>query len=82
MSNITPNEIDKQHLQTIMKTIETSTEQKIIELNLAGKIITNSREKSKEHSETLLKIMSTGADEFKQKTGRNMTYSEMRSMYG
>jgi hypothetical protein len=30
----------------------------------------------------LIEIMSSGAREFKQKTGREMTYSEMRDMYG
>jgi len=30
----------------------------------------------------LVEIMSSGAREFKQKTGREMTYSEMRDMYG
>jgi hypothetical protein len=29
-----------------------------------------------------MNIMKTGADEFKEKTGRNMTYSEMRYMFG
>ena len=32
--------------------------------------------------DTLTQIMKEGEEEFKQKTGRNMTYSEMRSMYG
>jgi hypothetical protein len=32
--------------------------------------------------ETLIDIMNAGADEFKEKTGRHMTYSEMREMYG
>jgi hypothetical protein len=32
--------------------------------------------------ERLLKIMEQGTQEFKQGTGRNMTYSEMRYMYG
>ena len=32
--------------------------------------------------DALLQIMGQGAKEFKQTTGRNMTYSEMRSMYG
>jgi hypothetical protein len=31
---------------------------------------------------SLINIMSAGADEFKEKTGRNMTYSEMRQLYG
>lgn len=29
-----------------------------------------------------LKIMEEGATEFKEKVGRNMTYSEMRHLYG
>ena len=33
-------------------------------------------------ADQLVKIMSEGANEFKQKTGRNMTYSEMRAAYG
>jgi hypothetical protein len=30
----------------------------------------------------LKNIMKSGADEFKEKTGREMTYSEMRELYG
>jgi hypothetical protein len=30
----------------------------------------------------LVSIMSSGAKEFEEKTGRTMTYSEMRAMYG
>ena len=30
----------------------------------------------------LIKIMTDGSDEFKKHTGRNMTYSEMRELYG
>jgi hypothetical protein len=30
----------------------------------------------------LLQIMEDGTKEFKEKTGRNMTYGEMRSVYG
>uniref|UniRef100_A0A6C0I4W9 Uncharacterized protein n=1 Tax=viral metagenome TaxID=1070528 RepID=A0A6C0I4W9_9ZZZZ len=36
----------------------------------------------KGNPEKLINIMSEGAKEFKEKTGRNMTYSEMREMYG
>jgi len=32
--------------------------------------------------DTLTQIMKEGEEEFKKKTGRNMTYSEMRRMYG
>ena len=31
---------------------------------------------------TLMQIINDGNDEFKNATGRNMTYSEMRSMFG
>jgi hypothetical protein len=31
---------------------------------------------------SVIEIIQEGATEFKQKTGRNMTYSEMREMYG
>jgi len=30
----------------------------------------------------LLQIMEDGKNEFKEKTGRNMTYAEMRAVYG
>ena len=30
----------------------------------------------------LVNLMQKGADEFKAQTGRNMTYGEMREMYG
>lgn len=30
----------------------------------------------------LVSLMQKGADEFKEKMGRNMTYGEMREMYG
>ena len=36
----------------------------------------------KDLGDALMSIMSAGADEFKEKTGRHMTYSEMRQLYG
>jgi len=32
--------------------------------------------------ENLVALMQKGADEFKEQMGRNMTYGEMREMYG
>ena len=32
--------------------------------------------------ESLMQIINEGNDEFKNAVGRNMTYSEMRSLYG
>lgn len=54
----------------IMKEIEKKTEEYVI---------TN---ESSLTSEKLVNIMRKGSEEFKQKTGRNMTYSEMREMFG
>jgi hypothetical protein len=36
----------------------------------------------KDIGDGLMNIMSSGADEFKEKTGRNMTYGEMRAAWG
>jgi histone H3/H4 len=61
-------------LDKIMKDIESDTEKRLEEA------------KKKAHAqpvgEVLVSIMQKGADEFKEKMGRNMTYSEMRQMYG
>jgi len=37
---------------------------------------------NKDIGDALINIMKSGADEFKEKTGRTMTYSEMREAYG
>ena len=87
MSNQTQSAVD---LQKIMKDIETKTEEKVLEGYKTGKINLNLLQKKAEEKESemkqtcdaLVNIMSQGADEFKSKTGRNMTYSEMRQMYG
>jgi hypothetical protein len=36
----------------------------------------------KDIGDGLMNIMKSGADEFKEKTGRNMTYGEMRAAWG
>jgi len=60
--------------------IEHDAEKKVIQLN---NNINSLNDYSKpEIGDLLLNIMKTGADEFKEKTGRNMTYSEMREMFG
>ena len=88
MSDQTQPAVD---LQKIMKDIETKTEEKVLEGYKTGKINLNLLQKKAEEKEevkmkqtcdALVNIMSQGADEFKAKTGRNMTYSEMRQMYG
>jgi hypothetical protein len=68
-----PQTVKQSDLNSIMKKIESETEQKIQQAPL-GHLLSN--------PESLIGVMQSGADEFKAKTGRNMTYAEMRSMYG
>lgn len=72
--------------QLIMKIIEKKTEQKIA-LNIAAGKITNpilekDEKKQEKNNDVLLTLMSEGAKEFREQTGRGMTYGEMREMYG
>jgi hypothetical protein len=72
------NEIQK--IKEIKEKIEANTEKKIIELN---KNINSLSDYGKpEIGELILNIMQTGANDFKEKTGRNMSYFEMREMFG
>lgn len=67
-------------LEKIKLKIEADAEKKVIELN---KNINSFQDYGKSDiGNLLINIMQTGADEFKEKTGRNMTYSEMRYMFG
>jgi hypothetical protein len=36
----------------------------------------------KEHMDQVMQVMKDGEKEFVENTGRNMTYAEMRAMYG
>jgi hypothetical protein len=72
-SNNNPNanmNANVDNTQQIMKEIEKNTEEYVI------------KNRTSLTSAKLVNIMSKGADEFKEKTGRNMTYSEMREMFG
>jgi hypothetical protein len=76
----------------LMKEIEIKTENKMKELYQSGQLlpplpialgaIDITPELGKEQMNLLEKTMQIGSDEFKQKMGRNMTYSEMRMMFG
>jgi hypothetical protein len=67
-------------LEEIKIKIESDAENKVIELN---KNINSFQDYGKpDIGNLLINIMKSGADEFKEKTGRNMTYSEMRYMFG
>jgi hypothetical protein len=70
-------------LEKIKKNIEEKTEKKVLEGYITGKIaITRDKTKIQKNQDVLINIMQQGANEFKEKTGRPMTYSEMREMYG
>lgn len=76
MNQDTMNNVERNteaDLQKVIKEIETKTET-ILMNKLKSEQIKNSKD--------LTNIMSQGAVEFKEKTGRNMTYSEMRQMFG
>ena len=75
-------------INTIMKDIEKKTEKKVDELlnpvsntDPLTKIAFIQSQKDN-FGDKLVSIMNEGANDFKERTGRNMTYSEMRSMYG
>lgn len=70
----------------IMEEIELKTV-KNIDLSLKSGEITNPIfekrvEKQQHHQDVLLSLLSEGSKEFKEKMGRNMSYSEMREMWG
>ena len=68
------------NIEEIKIKIESDAEKKVIELNKNINSITDYGKP--DIGNLLINIMKTGADEFKEKTGRNMTYSEMRYMFG
>ena len=77
------------NLDKVKKEIEKKTEYKTINAILSKQVFnptymkeTQQTEQLHHSQEVLLNIMKEGADEFTQKTGRPMTYSEMREMYG
>jgi hypothetical protein len=68
------------NIEEIKIDLEADAEKKVVQLN---KNINSFQDYGKpEIGNLLLNIIQTGANEFKEKTGRNMTYSEMREMFG
>jgi hypothetical protein len=65
-------EKDPENLQEIMKKLEKEGEDKLAELKRIGNV----------NEDSLTNIMKNGEKEFIKKTGRRMTYGEMRQMYG
>jgi hypothetical protein len=59
----------------LKKRLEKEGEEKVKNMVINGVPVENVRN-------ACLQIISDGANEFEKKTGRKMTYSEMRGMYG
>jgi hypothetical protein len=86
---------NKDELKIVMEEIEEKTTKKVLELMNSDQVMTanplycrglplvaEEKESINIAMERLTDIMKEGGDEFKKKTGRNMTYSEMRAMMG
>jgi len=58
-------------IENLIKKLEKEGEEQVRNVNVAQAT-----------PQTFIDIMQKGADEFKEKTGRNMTYAEMRAAYG
>jgi hypothetical protein len=71
-TNTNKKPTEDQNLQTIMKKIETDINPKTMSEGVA--LLNN--------PDALIGRLQAGADAFKEQTGRNMTYSEMRQMFG
>jgi hypothetical protein len=72
------SQVLKETLQDVMKDLEQKVNPKSV---AEGINILTTIEKTNDPS-ILLKPMQDGANEFKKRVGRNMTYSEMREMWG
>lgn len=68
----------KEKLGDIMKDLEQKVNPKSVTEGIA---ILSTVDKTNDSS-ILLKPMQSGAKEFKERVGRNMTYSEIREMWG
>jgi len=68
----TTNKASPENLQDVIKKIEADGERMLNELKKTGNV----------NSDSLTNLMKNGEQEFVKKTGRRMTYSEMRQAYG
>ncbi len=71
----------------IMREIEVKAEAQVINKLQTGQLVTPltsdaTQTELQKSQDILVSIMQNGADEFQQKVGRPMTYSEMRQMFG
>jgi hypothetical protein len=77
---------DELKKKNIMKEIELKTQKKIVEIiengEITNPIIEKSDEKQQHNQDIIQDILSNSSREFQEKMGRNMTYGEMREIYG
>jgi len=76
--NTTVTEVDKETLEQIMADLEKKVNPKSVQEGIA---LTAAAAVTK-NSSILLGPMERGAKEFEERTGRPMTYMEMRMMWG
>jgi len=79
MSSTNTQSTDNVSSDTITKRVMLELEKKA-EIQVAQ--LASNADQGSDFGEKLISIMSSGAKEFKEKTGRPMTYGEMRAMYG
>lgn len=79
MSSTNTQSTDNVSSDTITKRVMLELEKKA-EIQVAQ--LASNADQGSDFGEKLVSIMSSGAQEFKEKTGRQMTYGEMRAMYG
>jgi hypothetical protein len=79
MSSTNTQSTDNVSSDTITKSVMLELEKKA-EIQVAQ--LASNIDQKPDFGEKLVSIMSSGAQEFKEKTGRQMTYGEMRAMYG
>ena len=86
-NNVNTNATTTSTIEHILREIEVKTEKKIVDAYKTGKLVNpitskpNSK-KMEEMNDITQNIMQNGAKEFEEKTGRNMSYGEMRAAWG
>ena len=77
-NEIKPSELKPTELDNLKKSLEAKGMQQVKDLNLFGSQVV----KDSEVEKNLTHILQSGFDKFKKETGKEMTYSEMRQLYG
>jgi hypothetical protein len=82
MNTNTTSNTDKDTVKPLLKELEKEGIQKTAEIIKGSNGCKGSRESKENTTAALLDIMKRGSNTFTEKTGRNMTYSEMRQAWG